>query len=254
MKEYKFDAKKEILYIVDWIKKYFIENGNENTKAVIGISGGKDSTVAATLLVEALGPERVIGVLMPEGIQKDYIDAVRICEDLEIEYRSINIGNITKAFYDNLYRDQKENAPMQVMTNTPSRIRLAMLYAVAAECGSGRVCCTANRSEIYLGYSTKFGDAGDFALFTNYTASEVVEMGLALGLPNDLVKKAPSDGMCGRTDEHAFGFTYKELDNYLTRGISPEYEVLRKIETRHFRNSHKSSCLNLPSPKSSYWD
>ena len=165
------DAEVEIQHIIDEIKKYFVENGNKDTKAVIGISGGKDSTIAAALLVQALGPERVFGVLMPDGDQKDIKDSVAVCEALHIPYRVHNIGPVTKTFAGMI--GDAYNKPI-VNTNTPARIRMATLYAVAADIG-GRVINTGNASELYVGYTTKYGDlAGDFAILKDYYVREII--------------------------------------------------------------------------------
>ena len=168
-KRKEFDPAEQVEVILDFIKNYFVENGNPNTKAVIGISGGKDSTIAAALLVRALGADRVIGVLMPDGEQKDIKDAMEVCNILGISYRVYNIGPVTKMFaamVGNIY-----GQPI-IATNTPARIRMTTLYAVAADVG-GRVCNTGNASELFIGYTTKYGDlAGDFALLRNLTVRD----------------------------------------------------------------------------------
>lgn len=240
-----FDAQKEITNITNWIKKYFVENG-PNSKAIIGMSGGKDSTIAAALLVRALGAERVIGVIMPDGKQADLEDAEEICRILNIQYHIINITNITEHFYDALSSDYKINNT--VLTNTPSRIRMTMLYAVAANV-HGRVVNTCNKSEDYVGYSTKYGDlAGDFSIFKNYTVREVLAIGDIMNeIPSNYVHKIPMDGMCGKIDEDNLGFSYDTLDEYLINGVMPEYKIYKNIEERHNRNKHKA-CINLPAP------
>ncbi len=239
------DAEEEILHIVDEIKKYFVKNGNKDTKAVIGISGGKDSTIAAALLVRALGAERVVGVMMPEGTQKDIHDSQEVCDILDIEAYTINIGDAVQALYGGLIpvRAMSEidsPLPAIVTTNTPARIRMATLYAVAGLVG-GRVINTGNKSELYIGYTTKYGDlAGDFAIFKDYCVREILEIGDNLDeLPAHLVHKAPGDGMSGKTDEDNTGIPYDVLDAYLLDEVIPEYDILRKIEERHERNLHK---------------
>ena len=247
------DAEKEVQHIVDEIKRYFVENGNENTKAVIGISGGKDSTVAAALLVRALGTERVFGVLMPDGEQKDIKDSVAVCETLHIPYRVHNIGPVTKMFAGMI--GDAYNKPI-VNTNTPARIRMATLYAVAADIG-GRVINTGNASELYVGYTTKYGDlAGDFAILRDYYVRDVYVIGDALPeLPYELVHKAPGDGMSGKTDEDNMGFTYEILDAYLLDYEVPDYDILRNIEERYKRNMHKGD-IRIPYIREStrHWD
>ena len=246
------DAEKEVQHIVDEIKHYFVKNGNENTKAVIGISGGKDSTIAAALLVRALGPERVFGVLMPDGDQKDIKDSVAVCEALHIPYRVHNIGPVTKMFAGMIGDAYNKSI---VNTNTPARIRMTTLYAVAALVG-GRVINTGNKSELYIGYTTKYGDlAGDFAIFKDYCVREILEIGDNLDeLPAHLVHKAPGDGMSGKTDEDNTGISYDVLDAYLLDEVIPEYDILRKIEERHTRNLHKRDiCMPYIRIKTRAW-
>jgi NAD+ synthase len=241
-----FNPTEEVRHICDWIKNYFVSNGPE-AKAVIGISGGKDSTIAAALLCNALGPERVIAVLMPQGEQDDFEDALWVCDYLEINSRyTINIGDICEELYYKLHQNDLE-ANNRVFTNTPARIRMSVLYAVAAIV-NGRVVNTCNRSEDFVGFSTKYGDlAGDFSLFKNYCVSEILQIGDCLGLPKDLVHKVPSDGMCGMSDEEKMGFTYQEVDNMLLYNELPEYEKYKKIILAYENNKHKE-CINLPAP------
>ena len=245
------NAEEEIQHIIDEIKKYFVKNGNENTKAVIGISGGKDSTIAAALLVQALGSERVVGVMMPNGTQSDIHDAQEVCDILDIEAYNININEATEAIYKSIISvcmnaTNMMAIPPIVSTNTPARIRMTTLYAVAALVG-GRVINTGNASELYVGYTTKYGDlAGDFAIFKDYYVREILEIGDNLNeLPAHLVHKAPGDGMSGKTDEDNMGFSYDILDAYLLDEVLPDYETLRNIEERHKRNLHKRD-INLP--------
>lgn len=246
-----FDAKKQIDVCVEFIKTYFRDNGTPDTKAVIGISGGKDSTIAAALLVRALGADRVIGVMMPEYEQNDIKDSYRVCEILGIKHYVIDIGPACYELYDELgdvINGITENKA--VTTNTPSRIRMATLYAIAAAVG-GRVCNTGNASEAFVGYTTKYGDlAGDFALLRNLTVTEVYAMGDAMEeLPYDLVYKAPADGMSGKTDEDNMGITYAAIDEHLLFGTIPEDpEVWKNIKQRHRRNFHKTEAINLPAP------
>lgn len=233
---------REIEHICNWIKNYFLENGPDS-KAVIGISGGKDSTIAAALCVKALGPANVIGVLMPQHTQTDIDDARKVCEILDIRSYEIDIGPACSALYRSIDEgydfDRRIEDNKAVSTNLPARMRMATLYAIAAEVG-GRVCNTCNRSENYIGYSTKYGDhAGDFSPLGNYTVREILNIGDALALPYYLVHKDPADGMCGATDEDNLGFTYEELDAYILEGITPDYIGFKLIEQAHRRNLHK---------------
>ena len=254
------NAEEEIQHIVDEIKKYFVKNGNENTKAVIGISGGKDSTIAAALLVRALGSERVVGVMMPNGIQSDIHDSQEVCDILDIEAYTVNINEATEAIYKNIIPICMDTTGMMAMpsivsTNTPARIRMTTLYAVAALVG-GRVINTGNKSELYIGYTTKYGDlAGDFAIFKDYCVREILEIGDNLDeLPAHLVHKAPGDGMSGKTDEDNTGVPYDALDAYLLDEVIPDYDILRKIEERHDRNIHKRDiCMPYIRIKTRAW-
>lgn len=234
--------------IVEWIRNQVPEGG----KAVLGISGGKDSTVAAALCVEALGKENVIGVLMPNGQQKDIYDSFDVCSILGIDYLVVNISsayeNLCDAINENLYHRAEFNAGVEmnpmVKTNLPARLRMSTLYAVAALYPNSRVVNTCNYSEDFVGYSTKYGDAaGDFSPLGSLTVREVIEIGDALGLPKELIHKAPSDGMCGKTDEDNLGFTYEELDDFLldTGSVSPE--TLEKILKLHTLTRHKYSPI-----------
>lgn len=243
---YGFDAEKVCGQAVEWIKKYFEENADENTKAVIGISGGKDSSVAAALCAKALGTDRVIGVLMPQGEQSD-IDCSRLLVNhLGIKSYEVNIGEAAAALLGSV-GGCIELTP-QAKINTPPRIRMAALYAVAA-CvpGGGRVVNTCNLSEDTVGYSTKFGDsAGDFSPMAFLTVTEILAIGEYLGLPDELVHKTPIDGLCGKTDEENLGFTYAELDRYI-RGLtdlSDKPELKEKIDRMERINRHK--LLEMP--------
>jgi NAD+ synthase len=231
-----------ITNITNWIKDYFVNNGPD-CKAIIGISGGKDSTVTAALLVKALGKNRVIGVKMPQGNQHDINVANKVIDYLGIRSYEINIGDVCESLYHAIdegydFDSTVKNNP-QVTSNSPARVRMTVLYAIAA-LEHGRVANTCNRSEDFIGYSTKFGDAaGDFSVLSEYTVSEVRQIGKALGIPNEFIFKAPEDGLSGKTDEDNLGFTYGELDHFLLRGHYPSYDVYKNIEERHKRNLHK---------------
>jgi len=237
----KIDIKFTTKGLVNWIKEYFDAEG-PNSKAVIGISGGKDSTVAAALCVIALGRERVIGVKMPCNGQKDIDDSNKIIDFLGIRSHELDIGKcynelILMFVNNNLYPNKV------VATNMPARLRMTTLYAVAAMEG-GRVINTSNASEIYVGYSTKWGDSvGDVSLFKNLTSEEVCAIGIELGLPEELVYKAPSDGMSGLTDEDNLGFKYSEV-NAIIRNSGNDICNYMEIQKRHHYSAHK----RLPIP------
>lgn len=249
-KEYEFNPAEQVEMIEKFIKQYFAENGTPDTKAVIGISGGKDSTIAAALLVRALGPDRVVGVMMPESVQTDIDDSRRVCAHLGIAGYEIDIGpacnKLYKQFQDCTCGELMVNAQMR--TNTPARIRMTTLYMVAAAVG-GRVCNTGNASEFYIGYTTKYGDlAGDFALLKELTVREIYAIGDYLELPMDLVHKHPADGMSGKTDEDNTGIPYDAIDDFLLNGIIPKMSIWEKMTAARNRNKHKE-VINLPSPR-----
>lgn len=231
---------------IDWIRDQF--EGIPDGKAIIGISGGKDSTVAAALCVAALGADRVIGVLMPQGKQKDINDSYEVVASLKLQYHEVNIGNTCDTLYNSINKavflccgkDGGVESNAMVKTNLPARIRMTTLYAIAALYPNSRVVNTCNLSEDFVGYSTKYGDAaGDFSPLGNLTVKEVLMIGDDLGLPKHLVHKAPSDGMCGKTDEDNLGFSYEELDGFLLgeSGLSPE--TMRKVARLHRITRHK---------------
>ena len=246
---------------IEWIKDYYKDN--PDGKAIIGISGGKDSTIAAALCVEALGADRVIGVMMPQGSQSDINDSKEVCDMLGIIPLTINIGLtcttlmdwIAGSFTFEPHKKKYINSVNEVIsnpmikTNLPARIRMATLYAVAALYPNSRVVNTCNRSEDYVGYSTKFGDAaGDFSPLGNLTVREVLAIGDELGLPEHLVHKEPSDGMCGKTDEDNLGFTYEQLDDYILGTAAVDAETVAKIERLHKATRHKYQPMPTFSP------
>lgn len=240
---YNFNVEKTTADLISWVKNYFNETASPDTKAVIGISGGKDSSVAAAVCVKALGKERVIGVLMPQGEQPDIECSQLLVNTLDIQHYTINIGSTAEAFTKELENHISMNS--QAIINTPPRIRMTVLYAVAA-CVGGRVVNTCNLSEDWVGYSTKHGDAaGDFSPLSSLTVTEILQIGDYLGLPKSLVHKTPIDGLCGKTDEENLGFTYAELDRYI-RGLSDlsdKPELKEKIDRMHRNNLHKLQLM-----------
>lgn len=225
---------------VKWIRDFFEENG-KGCPAVIGISGGKDSSVAAALCVEALGRDRVIGVLMPCGVQHDIDMAYLLCEHLGIRYYEVNIKETIEA----ITAAMPDDLPMstQAKTNLPPRIRMSTLYAVSQSV-NGRVVNTCNLSEDWVGYSTRYGDAaGDFSPLSHLTVAEIKEIGRVLGLPTELVDKAPIDGLCGKTDEENLGFTYAVLDRYIRTGEIDDEALKERIDTLHKRNLFKLQLM-----------
>ena len=229
-----FDAGKVKKDCVAWIRDFFAENGPDCC-AVVGISGGKDSSVVATLCAEALGKDRVIGVLMPCGEQADIDMARLLVNHLGIRHFVVNIQDAVEG----LKRGIPFELSVQSRTNLPPRIRMSTLYAVS-QCFNGRVANTCNLSEDYVGYSTRYGDgAGDFSPCAHLTVQEVKAVGRELGLPDVLVDKVPIDGLCGKTDEENLGFPYAELDRYIRTGEIENQAHKERIDTLHKRNLFK---------------
>lgn len=239
-----FDAVKVKNECVEWIRGFFAENGPQ-CNAVIGISGGKDSSVAAALCVEALGRERVIGVLMPNGSQSDIDMSYKLVEHLQIKHYVINIHDA----FEGMVKAIPMELTAQSRTNLPPRIRMSALYAVS-QCCNGRVVNTCNLSEDWVGYSTRYGDAaGDFSPLSRLTVQEVKAIGRVLGLPDVLVDKAPSDGLCGKTDEDNLGFTYAELDRYIRTGEIDDLQKKERIDRLHKLNLFKLQLMPVFDPK-----
>ena len=233
-----FDAKAVKDACVQWIRDFFEENG-KGCNAVVGISGGKDSSVAAALCVEALGKDRVIGVLMPCGEQADIDCALALVDHLGIERHIVNI----KAAVDGIKAAIPFALSKQSTTNLPARIRMATLYAVS-QSRNGRVVNTCNLSEDWVGYSTRYGDAaGDFSPLSRLTVAEVKAIGRLLGLPAFLVDKTPIDGLSGKTDEDNLGFTYAALDRYIREGVIDDPDTKAKIDRLHKLNLFKLQLM-----------
>lgn len=227
--------------LVQWTKKWFEENG-KGCNAVIGISGGKDSSVCAALCAAALGKDRVIGVLMPNGDQADIHDSYQLVNHLGIQSVVINIAEAVSAVHAQL--QEAGIAPTEQTTiNLPPRIRMSVLYAVSQSM-NGRVINTCNLSEDWVGYSTRYGDsAGDVSLLGKLTVQEVKALGLELGLPENLVEKAPSDGLSGSTDERKLGFSYAVLDRYIREGVCEDAAVKARIDSMYRANRFKLETL-----------
>lgn len=226
---------------IKWIRSYFDRNGPD-CNAIIGISGGKDSSVVAALCVEALGKNRVIGVLMPQGEQNDIDIALDLVNYLEISYTIINIGDATatlKSSISNGLARMDTRISENTTINMPARIRMTTLFAVSQSM-NGRVANTCNLSEDWVGYATLFGDgAGQFSPLSKLTVQEVKYIGYLLGLPEKFIGKVPTDGLCGQTDEDKLGFTYETLDTYLRTGHCEYPKIQEKIDTLHAQNKFK---------------
>ncbi len=235
-----FDALKVKNDCVNWIIDFFEKNG-KGCNAVLGISGGKDSSIAAALCVEALGKDRVIGVLMPCGEQHDIDKAFMLVNHLGIKHYVVNIKDAVEGVKAAIPAEL--TLSVQSLTNLPPRIRMSTLYAVSQSC-NGRVVNTCNLSEDWVGYSTRYGDAaGDFSPMSHLTVHEIKEIGYLLGLPKELVDKVPIDGLCGKTDEDNLGFTYAELDRYIRTGEIDDLQKKERIDYLHRINQFKLQLM-----------
>lgn len=233
-KEYVFDVADAVDKCVAWLQDWFEENG-PGCNAIVGVSGGKDSSVTAALCVKALGKDRVIGVLMPQGEQPDIDYSRDLVEFLGIKNYTVNVGAAISDLLEEAGKSFEISTPSRV--NLPPRIRMSTLYLVG-QSHNGRVINTCNLSEDWVGYSTRYGDsAGDCAPLANFTVEEVKEIGRYLGLPEKFIVKPPSDGLCGKTDEDNLGFTYQELDDYIRRGIEGPHK--ERIDHLHKINAFK---------------
>ena len=253
MKEYQFDVQKTREQVVAWIQEFFEKNG-PGCNAIVGISGGKDSSVVAGLCVEALGRDRVIGVLMPCGEQADISASRQLVDHLGIANIEVNIKDgvegLSRAIEDGVCKDMEIDLSVQSKTNLPPRVRMATLYAIGQSM-NGRVANTCNLSEDWVGYSTRYGDAaGDFSPLAKLTVQEVKLIGHAIGLPFALVEKVPIDGLySGKTDEDNLGFSYAMLDHYIRTGEIDDLEKKARIDSLHRRNKFKLEMYPMFDPE-----
>ncbi|MBE7079360.1 MAG: NAD(+) synthase [Clostridiales bacterium] len=232
-----FNAEQAAKDAVQWIRDWFEQNG-KGCNAVVGISGGKDSSIVAALCAEALGKERVIGVLMPNGEQPDIDCSKQLVAYLGIPYYVCNVQAGVNGVLQAL-QDAGVEVSRQTTVNLPPRIRMSTLYALS-QSNNGRVANTCNLSEDWVGYSTRYGDAaGDFAPLGKLTVQEVKAIGRYLGLPENLIEKVPSDGLTDRTDEDNLGFTYAVLDKYIRTGVCEDENTKARIDRLHALNEFK---------------
>ena len=240
-----FDAEKVKTDCVEWIRNFFEENGKD-CNAIVGISGGKDSSIVAALCTQALGKDRVIGVLMPCGQQADIDFSKLLVNHLGIKHYVVNIEEAVKGLIGALPEGLEISS--QTKTNLPPRIRMSTLYAVS-QSNNGRVVNTCNLSEDWVGYSTRYGDAaGDFSPLSNLTVTEIKQIGRILGVPDELVDKVPIDGLCGKTDEDNLGFTYAELDTYIRTGKIDDLAKKERIDDLHKKNLFKLQLMPAFNP------
>lgn len=244
---YAFEAKKTTENIVKWIADWFLQNGPD-CNAVIGISGGKDSSVVAALCAKALGPQRVVGLLMPNGIQDDIDMARLLVEHVGIRNFTVNIGATFGELKQEILKNFEEEGKGVIFSdqsqiNLPARLRMSALYALSQSL-NGRVANTCNLSEDWVGYSTRYGDAaGDFSPLGNLTVGEILEVGRSLGLPDVLVDKLPADGLSGQSDEERLGFSYAVLDRYIRTGKIEDATLKERIDDLHRKSRFKYEPL-----------
>lgn len=231
--------KTDVQKIISWIKDYFDKNSWAKG-AILGMSGGKDSLVVAKLCAEALGKDRVLGIIMPNGNMLDIDDATKSCKIIGIDYRVVDISSAYNAILDissPVIKEKVESVNSVTTINIAPRVRMTVLYSIGASLDY-LVANTSNLSEFEVGYTTKWGDnVGDFAPIANFTKSEVCEIGLILGLPEKLVHKTPSDGLSGMSDEQKLGFSYNDLDKFIRTGsVGLNHD---KIVKMHINSEHK---------------
>ena len=244
---YSFDPVYARDRLVAEIRHYAKEQGF--AKVVVGISGGKDSTVTAALCVRALGKENVIGVMLPDEEQKDLEDSVWVCDTLGIPHTTINIGvahnmllgeiNYADAHYAKGFSVDGTNEKESDINVAP-RIRMTVLRYIT-QCLGARLAGTGNLSETTVGYCTKDGDTScDFSVLGGLTSVEVVQVGLTMDeVPRELVLKTPSDGLCGMTDEEKLGVSYEDIHHYIRKDKEISNEAFREITFMRDHSEHK---------------
>ena len=237
-----FNAEKVTNDIIKWIQDWFEANG-KGCCAVLGVSGGKDSSVCAALCAAALGKDRVVGVMMPNGVQPDIDISQQVIWMLGIRGVTVNIRSAFDALSSEIGEALGQELSRQTVVNLAPRLRMSAVYAVSQSV-NGRVVNTCNLSEDWVGYSTRWGDSvGDFSPLAKLTVHEVIEVGRFLGLPSYIVDKAPSDGLTGRTDEDNLGFTYETLDRYIRTGVCEPADKKALIDRKHEMNLFKLSMM-----------
>ena len=233
---YNFDAKQTAEKLVNWLREYFDNNG-QPINAVVGCSGGKDSTVVLAALTKAIGPDRIYAILMPNGEQADIDDSYKICEYLGLKPHVCNIQDAYNGVVGSVSGEFEPTGQMKI--NLAPVLRMTTLKAIS-QCVNGRFTCNGNASEAYIGWFTIDGDdRGSVKPLINMTVTEVIQVGEALGLPDWMIHKTPTDGLCGQTDEDKFGFTYEVLDKYIRTGEIDDLEIKAKIDDMHKRNAFK---------------
>lgn len=240
-----FDVEKQTKQLIEYTREWFNKFG-ENSRAVLGISGGKDSSVTAAILKEALGADRVLGIIMPNGEMSDLDDAKLLVDFLKIPNEIVPITDYYNAAIATFEKAEKCEVTKDLKINLAPRLRMSTLYAFAqGQPVTTFVVNTCNASEDYVGYSTKYGDAaGDVSLLQDFTVTEVLQIGEYLGLPEQLVHKVPSDGLSGMSDEDKLGFKYAQLDEYIAdKDADIPADIKASIDKKHVANLHKLQLM-----------
>ena len=236
------NAKEQLPGLIDWMRAQMAACGGKT--AVVGISGGKDSSVTAALCIRAYGRENVLGVLMPDGVQPDIDYSNGLVDVLGLHHITFNIHGGTSGILEEMERAGLTPS-RQTRVNLPSRMRMAALYAVAQSVEGGIVLNTSNLSEDWVGYCTIYGDsAGAFSPLGMYTTEEVIALGRELGLPEKFLLKPPSDGLTGLTDEDNLGFSYHAVNEYIRKGVA-DPEIRAQIDRRHTASRFKFQTMPL---------
>jgi len=233
---YNFNPEQTAEKLVKWLKDYFDNNG-QPINAVVGCSGGKDSTVVLAALTKAIGPDRIYAILMPNGEQADIDDSYKVCEFLGLKPHVCNIQDAYNGVVGSVSGEFEPTRQMKI--NLAPVLRMTTLKAIS-QCVNGRFTCNGNASEAYIGWFTIDGDdRGSVKPLINMTVTEVIQVGEALGLPDWMIHKTPTDGLCGQTDEDKFGFTYEVLDKYIRTGEIDDLDIKAKIDDMHNKNAFK---------------
>lgn len=244
------DAMEIVFYqIKTHFMKWAVDTGAR--KFIVAVSGGKDSTVVLNLTAKIFGSKKVVGLIIPNGKMTDYEMAKSVCIDAGVEYQVIDISKAVASITEQI-QDTFDGGPLRenANNNIPPRLRMTVAYAYAQCYDGGRVINTSNRSEAYVGWTTLWGDnVGDYAPIADLTCTEVQRLGNWLGIKSEYVEKTPSDGLCGRTDEEALGFTYEELDDYITGGDCEDFEIYKLIRQRQDVGKFKRKMVTVPRPR-----
>lgn len=253
MAEYRFDAEAIRDTLVEKIRAFAQAAGCR--RVVLGISGGKDSSVAAALCARALGAENVYGVMLPDGEQTDIADSRRVCESLGIHRRTVNIGAMHRALHAAIDASALNVGAFGLEyhresdINVGPRLRMTTLRYIAQALGAF-LCGTGNLSEATVGYCTKDGDTScDFNPLGRLTSLEVVAVGLTMDeLPRALVEKTPTDGLSGKSDEERLGVTYRQIHDFIRLGTSGDADVDAVIAQKEQANAHKRRLPTVLDP------